>query len=371
MGFMLRRRIGLVLLAFPLAVLAQDPVAVRVMRSQPVGAHHNLELPGNVVPYEKASLFAQVTGYLEDVRVNIGDRVHENQVLAKLTIPEMEPELKLAQAEVAAARARVHEAEANHALAKVTSRRFMSLREAEPGAVTSQDLDVTAAKEKLAAAHLEIAHADLEVAEARVVRLTALMQYATIRAPFEGVVTARFADSGALAVANDTDSRPILEVARTDRLRLQIDIPEAYVPYIEEGRKVEFAIDIYPGRNFESVISRVSGVLAADTRSMRAEIDLDGGEGHIRPGMYATVSLSLAEMPLLRAFPADALRTIAGRTVIFVARDGRAVGIPVAILMDDGEQVVVAGDFYPDMAVIVSGPVRLEPGQPVVIEGRP
>ena len=371
MGFMLRRRSGLALLAFPLAALAQDPVAVRVIRPQPVAAHHNLELPGNVVPYEKASLFAKVTGYLEEVRVDIGDRVHENQILARLTIPEMEPELKLTQAEVAAARARVHEAEADHALAEVTSKRYMSLRQAEPGAVTSQELDVTAAKEKLAAAHLEIARADLEVAEARVARLTALMKYATIRAPFEGVVTARFADSGTLAVANDTDSRPILEVARTDRLRLQIDIPEAYVPYVEKGRKVEFVIDIYPGRIFESVISRVSGVLAADTRSMRAEIDLDGGEGHIRPGMYATVSLSLAEMPLLRAFPADALRTLAGRTVIFVARDGRVVGIPVAILMDDGDQVVVAGEFEPDTAVIVIGPAWLEPGQPVVIEGRP
>ncbi len=353
------------------AAWAQEPPIVTVARPQPAAAHQSLRLPGNVVAYERTSLYAKVTGYLEEVRVDIGDRVQKDQILAILTIPEMVPELMLAEAELMAGRARAQKAEAEHALSKITHERLASLRQAEPGALTSQDLDVAAAKEKLAAAQVEIARSDIEVAQARVAQLTALMEYATIRAPFKGVVTGRFADPGALAVASDTGSKPILEVARTDRLRLLIDIPEKYVPYIGAGHKIEFALDVYPGRSFESPITRVAGVLAPDTRSMRAEVDVDGRDGLVRPGMYATVRIPLAEIPRVLAVPAAALRTVGGRTFVFAVKDGRAMEVPAVLLLDDGAQIVIAGDLDPHSPVIVGAPPHIEHGQPVVVEGGP
>ena len=311
----------------------------------------SLMLPGSLEPYEKAALYAKVTGFLEKVYVDIGDVIKRGDVLAQLTVPEMLSELKRAEADVV-------KANANAELAAVTYKRLADLQTLEPGAITQQDVD-------LASAQLGIAHAEVQVAEATVTRFRTLLSYTTIRAPFAGTVKRRFVDTGMLITAGATHGEPIVEVVRTDKLRLVIYIPESLTPYVRRGQKVLFTFDAFPGESFERTVSRVAGALMEDTRNMRVEIDIDNASGKFLPGMYATVHLAFKDISDALTIPATAVQVKEGKTYICTVEDGGIHWIPVTILQDDGAEVVVAGELRPGAAVVVAGPTLLEEGQKV------
>ncbi len=311
----------------------------------------SLMLPGSLEPYEKAALYAKVTGFLEKVYVDIGDVIKRGDVLAQLTVPEMLSELKRAEADVV-------KANANAELAAVTYKRLADLQTLEPGAITQQDVD-------LASAQLGIARAEVQVSEATVTRFRTLLSYTTIRAPFAGTVKRRFADTGMLITAGATNSEPIVEVVRTDKLRLVIYIPESLAPYVRRGQKVLFTLDAFPGESFERTVSRIAGALMEDTRNMRVEIDIDNASGKFLPGMYATVHLAFKDISDALTIPATAVQVKEGKTCICTVEDGAIHWIPVTILQDDGAEVVVAGELRPGAAVVVAGPTLLEEGQKV------
>ncbi len=341
---------------------ARDSVVV--VRPQKQNIKQRIQLAGSLEPYEHARLNAKVTGYLEEILVDIGDRVAQGDVLARLSVPEMVAELRRAQAEVPAARARLQKARAEADLARLTHRRLAELRRSEPGAVAEQDVDVAAAEKKRAAAEIDLKRAEVQAAEARVAELETLESYATIRAPFDGVVIARFADTGALVSAGRA-SGPIVEVVRSDRLRLAIDIPENLVPLCRAGLRLDYRVDALPGRPFEAKISRLAGALNPETRSMRVEADVDNSSGELHPGMYARVSIDLAEIEGAIVLPATTLRSARGSSYVYAVQQGRVRRIDVKILKDDGAQVVVEGEIGPDTRVILPGPALLEEGQPV------
>ena len=311
----------------------------------------SLMLPGSLEPYEKAALYAKVTGFLEKVYVDIGDVIKRGDMLARLTVPEALSELKRAEAEVV-------KAKANAGLAVITYRRLADLQTLEPGAITQQDVD-------LASAQLGIARAEVQVSEATVTRFRTLLSYTTIRAPFAGTVKRRFADTGMLITAGATNSEPIVEVVRTDKLRLVIYIPESLASYVRRGQKVLFTLDAFPGESFERTVSRIAGALMEDTRNMRVEIDIDNASGKFLPGMYATVHLAFKDISDALTIPATAVQVKEGKTWICTVEDGGIHWIPVTILQDDGAEVVVAGELRPGAAVVVAGPTLLEEGQKV------
>lgn len=324
-----------------------------------------IRLPGSLEPYERASLYAKVTGYLEEIRVDIGDSVSQGDVLARLAIPEMGAELQRAQAEVPAAKARLHKARAEGELAHVNYQRLADLRADEPGAVTQQAVDLAAAEEKVAVAQVSLARAELQGAQARVAELESLADYATIRAPFDGIVIARFADTGALIGQAGKTSHPIIEVVRVDKLRLVLEIPEILVPQSRPGLKLDFELDALPGRSFEAKISRLAGALNRETRTMRVEADIDNAAGLFYPGMYARVSIDLGAIPGAIVLPATTLRGGGVSPFVYAVRNGAVERIDVKILKDDGAEVVVAGGLGPNTQVVLAGPPLLEEGQSV------
>ncbi len=351
--------------AFIEAAWAEVPT-VAVVRLKAEEVSESLTVPGSLEPYEMVTLHSKVTGFVRDVHVEIGDRVRKGDLLVELDIPEMEPDIRLAEAEIESARALLQKAEADFELSKVTARRLAEIRQQEPGAIPEQDVDVAMAQMKITAARAEIARAGLKVAQAKLARLKTLGGFALIRVPFNGTVTKRYVDSGAL-VTRGTDT-PVLDLVRTDRFRVTLDVPETLVPHVLKGSTVGLSFDAFPGRVVEESISRVAGVLIASTRRMRAEVDLENDNEMYKAGMYCSILLRLNTIPDAFSVPATAVRSSAGKSHVLSVQDER-IGIrPVSILMDDGKRVVIAGGgIEPGMPIVVSAPAMLEAGQLVKI----
>lgn len=327
-----------------------------------------VRLAGSLEPFERVALHARVTGYLEELRVDIGSRVEAGEVLARLAIPEMEAELSRSRAEIPAARARLDRARAQAELAEVTAKRLRELQASEPGAVMAQDVDVAEAERKVAQSEVAVAQADLERTRAHLAELEAMARYAEIRAPFAGVVTERHVHPGALVVAGDeSNAEPVLSIARTDRLRLTVPVPESLARECQTGLGLAFGIDTFPGRVFRARVSRVASALDPQTRMMRTEADVENDDGMLSPGMYARVDLDLGGLPKATALPASAVRGGTSAPFVFAVEEGKLRRVGVEVLKDDGATVVVSSDLAANVPVVVAGASRLEEGQRVRI----
>jgi RND family efflux transporter MFP subunit len=253
-----------------------------------------LEVTGSLDPLEQVELYAKVSGYVEAIHVDIGDRVRAGEKIAVLSIPEMEPELRRARTAVVEARSRLAKARADADLSQVTYERFAGLHAREPGAITLQEVEVARAQQSVSSAQVEVARSALEAAQADAERLEALMAYASIEAPFDGVITKRYVDTGALVVAGTGGGKPLVEIMRTDRLRLVLHVPESAVSSVKPGTPAIIAFDTNgEGDSIQAAITRCSGSLLPDTRTMRAEIELTNEDGKLKPGMFASVQLRL------------------------------------------------------------------------------
>jgi len=321
---------------------AKRPVRVVVSSPTPAEGAQQLVLPGTIEAWETAPLYARVTGYLESVSADIGDQVESGAELARIVVPEMRAELSSAQSRVAQEQAELE-------LARITKARLQSLREANPEAIPQQDVDVAAAKEQIEAAQVGVAQAEQE-------RLRTLSAFGRLRAPFAGRITKRVLDPGALAREGTTsDALPIVEIARTDKLRLAFEVPEPMAPHVSVGTPVKLRFDAFPGRELEATVARLAGALDPSTRSMRAEIDLENEEGRYQPGMYASVRLAVEMNNGALAVPSRAVRGRGGDRYCLVARDGVLEKAPVVVASDDGRQAMIARGLDPEDRVMVAG----------------
>ncbi|RMG45655.1 MAG: efflux RND transporter periplasmic adaptor subunit, partial [Acidobacteria bacterium] len=267
-------------------------------------------------------------------------------------------------------------ARADARLKKITYERLQSVRQEEPDVLSQQRVDEARAAFDVAQAMVAVAESQIAVAESEVARaeanrarLTKLMEYARIRAPFNGVVTKRYVDPGALIqrALSQKDVSPIVTIARTDRLRLVIDVAESDVPYARPGRSVTFTVDALPDRVFKGTLTRVARALDPKTRTMRAEIDVANHKGVLHPGMYAHVTLVLERRKGVLTVPAEALLIEGGRTSVYTVRDGRARRIIVERGLDDGIRVEIIGGLTERDPVIIGGHQAVHDGTPVTI----
>jgi len=354
------------------AVSPQDgSPRVDVVRPRTDDIEQRIQLAGSFEPFEHAELHAKVTGYLEEVRVDIGSRVQRGELLARVAMPEMEAELLRARAEIPAARARLDRARAQAELASVTADRLEGLQALEPGAVMEQDVDVARAERRVATSRVAVARADHERAKARLDEFEALARYAEIRAPFAGVVTRRHLHPGALVVSGvESETRPVVSLARTDRLRLVLPVPERLSTACSVGLELAFQLDPYPDRTFSTRVARLAGALDPESRNMRVEADVPNAEGQFLPGMYARVELDLGRLPNATEVPAAALRGGTRAPFVLTVDGGRLRRVPVRVLKDDGDRVVVSGDLDETRRVVVAGASDLVPGIRVRLHDR-
>lgn len=268
-----------------------------------------LLLPGELEGYFETGILAKVNGYVKKIRVDIGDRVAQGQVLAELEAPEL----------VSQVTAGFSEYRAKEAIFVNTKGRYLRLAQTNqtPGAVSPYDMDL--ARTNIVADSLAFV-----AARAKYESLLQLTAYLTITAPFEGIITARSVAPGAFVGPGDKSGMPLLTLRSESRLRLHVAVPEIHLAELGVGRPVKFSVKSFPGKTFNGNITRMGKSVSAQTRSEIIEIEIDNRDGQLLPGMYAQAIIPVSRMETSLVVPATAVVTNMERSfVIKVGKNGQ------------------------------------------------
>jgi RND family efflux transporter MFP subunit len=337
---------------------AAESKVVPVVRAVRENLQTDVTLQAEFIPYQDIMVHAKVSGFVSMIKVDIGDRVKQGDLLATLEIPELQDNINKAKAKLSATVQEIDEAQANYTNLRLIYQRLADVAKAHPNLVAQQDLDTAKSKEVGALGALGAAQQHRDEAQAELGRLNTLAAYENITAPFDGIITNRFADLGSLIQAgtsSDTQSLPLVQLAQYSLMRLRFPVPEAQTPLIEDGRKVEITVPALD-RTFTGTITRYAWLINRSTRTMTTEVDVANPQGVIKAGMYAYVNLPLRVANQALAVPLQALPIGDNPTVLVLAKDGRLE-----------ERKVKVGIRTADKAEIVRG---LEEGDPVVVGNR-
>ncbi len=284
---------------------------------------HTLSLAGQFQPYQVVDVHPKVTGFMEKINVDIGDKVHKGQVLAVLEVPELNAQLKgtgfeieRSKDEVLRTQHEIKRAEATHAALHADYERLLEASKAQPGLVAQQELDDAQSKDLSSEAQVDAAKAaaagareHTQVAGADNERVQALKNYTNVTAPLDGVVVWRYADTGAL-IQSGTNSNeqdiPIVRLSQSGLLRLRMPIPENDVQFVHLGDQMQVRVDAI-GRSFTGKIVRFTHDVNFETRTMETEIDVENRDLSIAPGMYANTQMQLAHAENVTTIPVEAL----------------------------------------------------------------
>lgn len=322
---------------------ALPPVAVKTTHLKPGPITRSVTLPGEIKPYQQATLFAKVAGYLKAINVDKGDQVKEGMLLAEIEVPELIAE-----------RARYH---AEVEVADIDFKRLSESQKKAPDLVVPQTVDDARGK--------------LDVAKANLDRTETLLNYSKIVAPFSGVITRRFVDPGAFIPAATSGSTPqsaaLVTLTDFNRIRLQVAVPEVEASFVAADEPVTFTVEGLPGKNFGGKVTRYSYALDEASKTMLAEIELENPKLELRPGMYATVKIGLEHKEDAPLLPVEALVTEKAGNSVFVVNEGKARKTRVQTGFNDGTQVEILKGVNPDQQVILGGKQAPNDGQPVTI----
>lgn len=341
-----------------LAKVENDLAAPRRARTAPVrpgDARTDLVLPGTSAPFRSSVLYAKSSGFVRKNLVDVGDRVKAGQVLAEIDAPETAEEIRLAQA-------RLDEAQANVGLAQGTAERANKLVGA--GVVSQQQGDDTRAQANSAVASVATRKAELQ-------RLLVLRGYQQIVAPFEGIVTRRGTDPGALVgAAGSAGGQALFEIADVQMLRVFVDVPDAYAGDVKPEIEAHVFSPRAPAQKVIGKVARTSGVLEQATRTLRAEIHVRG-EGAVLPGAFVYVRLSIPCAKPAPIVAASALIVRKEGTLVAKVDKGRVTVTPVTLGRDFGKEIEVLDGLAVGDEVVVNASDELETGQQVEVVPQP
>jgi membrane fusion protein, multidrug efflux system len=310
---------------------------VLVMQVRQPAHSRRISLPASIHGYIETPIYAKTPGYLKEIYVDKGDRVHKGEVLAVLDSPELDKQ--------------VADAKANYWLQKVTDTRNQTL----------------VAQEVIPQQTADDSHAAMLQGRAAYEQLLALQSYEVIRAETDGIITAREVDPGALIpqVTSPGSTTPIVELATLHPLRVYADVPQDLAAFVKDGDPASVSVTQYPDRSFSGTVTRHPEALAQDTRTMRVEIDLPNKDSALYPGMYATLSLNLSASDEAPRVPDDALIFRDGEAYVPVVRNDRIHLAPIKIGTDDGREVEVARGLSPGDLLALNVGEGVEEGDPV------
>jgi len=286
-------------------------LVVPVLHTPPV---RSIEVPGTIHGYIETPVYAKIAGYLKRIYVDKGDKVQQGQLVAMLESPELDHQ--------------VANARATYDLARITDQRNQAL--VRFGVVAQQQADN--------------AHAQMKEARAALDQLIATQAYEAIRAPFSGIVTARFVDPGALipqATSQSAPVTPMISMATNSSLRIYSDVPQSTAPFIRDGDPAAITVTEYPRRIFNGTVTRHSDALASESRTMLVEVDLPNKDQALYPGMYTTVKFQVNVAAEALMVPDDALIFRNGKPFVPVVRNGHLKLAPVNLGYDDGVNVEI------------------------------
>jgi len=355
---------------------------------------HNLVLTAEFKPYQEVDVMAKVAGYIQEINVDVGDHVKENQILATLLIPEMADDqtkamasVKRSQAEVRRAEDELKRAQSAHDIAHLSYQRLAAVVEKKPGLIAQQEIDDAQGRDLVAEAQVSAAKSARSVAEEQVQvnqsdleRVKTLLDYTRVTAPFAGVVTKRFADKGSMiqaGTASQTQAMPVVRISENSRLRLILPVPESVVPTVHLGQQVAVRVPSL-NRNFPGTVARFSDKLLMATRTMETEVDVPNPSLVLIPGMYAEVDLSLAQRNAVLAVPVTAVdlddeaaqpaggtKALAQGRVMVVTPNNRVEIRRIELGLETANNVEVRSGLNEGDMVVIGGRAALQAGQEV------
>jgi len=323
---------------------------------------------------------AKISGYVRDIKVDIGDRVHTGQLLATLEIPEMEDDLAKASAtideataELATARDELTRAESARDIAHLSYNRILDVAKREAGLVPQQEVDEAQARDQIAAAAASSAKSKIatseqhiKVAKAEQARIKTLQQYTVITAPFDGVITKRYANVGSMiqaGTASQTQAMPVVRLSENGRLRLTLPVPEPSVASIHLGQTATVTVSALH-KTLTGRITRFAEKVQMATRTMDTEIDVANPGLALIPGMYAQVDLTLEKHPRALTVPLDAVDGPAGTAQkVYLIRDGVIHAVPVTTGLETAQRVEITSGLDEGDDVAVGRHADLADGQ--------
>src|SRR5882724_9934857 len=380
-------------------------VSVGVVPPKRIDGPIDLVLPSNVQAIEETTIYSRTSGYVRERFVDIGDRVAAGKALAQIDTPELDQELSQARAALAQTRASLTQSQANlsqaHAalelskanegFAGITADRFTRLERDE--LVAHQDADekrtalaasraatavsqanVAAMQANIGALEASVGAAQANVAanEANVQRLMALQSFQRVEAPFAGIITARGTDRGALITAGSGNgaSPPLFRIARVEKLRIFVNVPQTFVRSIAVGQEVRVLVPEYPQRPFVGKIASTAGALDPASRTLLTEVRLRNDDHALMPGMYAQVKFSLVSAADVWVIPATALiARAAGPQVVTVRGDGTVHYVSVQLGRYLGQSLEILAGLAGTERLVVSPPDGLKEGGRVTVAG--
>ena len=364
----------------PQAHAANEPPAVAVARVTRGDLARVLTVAAEFRPNQEIDVHAKVAGYLKSINVDVGDRVKPGQLLAVLEIPELQDEMqqdeagvKRATEEVNRAQADLERAEAAHDATHLASSRLVAVSKTRPNLIAQQDLDEASGRDRVSEAQVSTAKAalasareQLEIAKANQSKTRTLFAYARITAPFEGVITHRYADTGAMIQAgtsSQTQTMPLVRLSQNNVLRLIIPVPESAVSRIRLHAPVDVHVESL-GRTFAGTVARFSDRLDGDTRTMRVEVDVPNPTLELVPGMYAQASIALDQATDALTIPVQAIdRTEKGASVVVVSRQGAVERRDVELGLETADRVAVTRGVDAGDLVVTGNRAQLKAGE--------
>ena len=328
---------------------------VNVVNPRPGDPVREIRLPGITQAFIDAPIFARTSGYLKRWYFDIGAQVKQGQLLAEIDSPEVDQQLQQARADLETAQANLRQA-------KITADRWQALLDS--GSVSRQETDVA-----VSARSAMKATVDSNTANVR--RLEQLQGFEKIYAPFDGVITARNTDIGALIDAGSASARELFHMAAIHRLRVFVPVPEVYSRAAVTGASASLTLDEYPGREFHGTLVRNSSAIDPASRTLLVEVDVDNPKGELLPGAYVFVLLKLPRQSPSVTVPANTLLFRAQGLQVGVVRNGQAQLVPVTIGHDYGTSVEIVAGIEPTDQVILSPSDSLSSGTPVRVATPP
>jgi RND family efflux transporter MFP subunit len=334
------------------AIPSASSTPVAVVRAQRSDTNQNVTFPGNVQAFVETPIYARTAGYLTKWYVDIGGRVEAGQLLALIDTPEVEQQLR--QAEAAQL-----QAEANLNLAKTTAERWQNLLKSDGVSQQEVDQNVSAYKAR---------QADFQAAAANVDRLKYVQSFQRVTAPFSGVITARSVDIGALIAAGN--SQQLFKLAQTDTLRVYVNAPEPYGNDMRPGIKAELRVAEFVNRTFTGTVVRTAGAIDPASRTLLTEVDVPNPKGEIMPGAYAEVAFHFKADRRSLVVPSNTLIFRSAGSQVAIVEHDHARLRNVTIGRDFGATFEVVSGLSDSDDVIVNPPDSLSDGQAVAMQPR-
>lgn len=360
---------------------AETTPIVPVVKATRADLSNDIKLTAEFEPYQEIDVMAKVAGYVNTIRVDIGDRVAEGAPLATLEVPEMKNDLaradatvQAAEADVASARDELRRAESARDIAHLSFGRIQQVAEREKGLVPQQQLDEVRSRDLIAEAQVAAAKSQLNavqqrsaVARAEQARVKTMFEYTSITAPFAGVITKRYANKGAMVqagTASQSQAMPVVRLAQDNVLRLVLPVPESAVARIRPGSLVDVMVPslhkTFPGR-----VSRSAQTVQMSTRTMDTQVDVPNPNFLLVPGMYAEVNLCLEEHANALTVPIDSVDAPGNAAHLFVAQNGRLHSTTVATGLESAQRIEIRSGIQDGDMVVVGRQSGLKDGQPV------